>query len=850
MASAYSLFITSLKQFKCPETRFNSTSCEEMLLRFRKGLRAKGPSSNFHSFDYLNELLSPYEVHNCHVMVTNFRHVNLESTRCPIVIRHPDIAVSWENHSKFWNFELTWIFSRSLASDVAFNSNKTIGINADSNLTRKCDESKFWAGIVFTGLAYRHNLHDSCILLKIKSYTINSKPWTCQIDIGLYPIRPPGSGASAYGKLNYPKVFRLPDERLGIYFNIVPSPVPPIHIYVSHESIEKVTQMDLNWWMKTISINHHKKHMKRIAHDMFFLFSVGNSSKLNPYLNIFLVHVCSNCGYGSPLIYTKLQISKLLFRNFIKNTGESKHQHHVWKVEPNGHNEFYDNVIVNLRSCDNLHLTSLKQIFLGNKSRSQQVEYAYASIWTSIMGNYTYHSIHNRTCVNGKLKPTGRLSDSEIVKITLGSKQHFQYNTGGQLYAVDLSNLVDRLKFVSCGQRGFGDLPYKELLRVFDNNVWAMILVVIFALACSISGVLCGGMGLIVHMIFTCIKVFLEQGTPVVEKYTKNIQLRFILGPFLLLAMVISNGYKNTNMYRMITSRDPISYDKLSELVQDNFSIYVGASATTFSFQGRQDKVMPRISVKSHKIQINNMEMVAQGKVNSQVSGLTPILRSSDPTSPTLKVSSSTSVEKRNVFINQLQIHTSLHPLLPVALQAAISNLTAEYHANFEFSLAFSRDMHIKLSNFLKQGESKLFIDSLQNCNRTAVIVPENTGQLFANELKDAGHRHVFMGKEIYSTRVGISFNLTGLIPRLIIERIKGIEASGVWKWLATFSQVKGISNGATSGESTPKPATMRGNILVVFFPLFCGTVISVTFFLLEFLQKIFSHVTCNCWFA
>lgn len=78
------------------------------------------------------------------------------------------------------------------------------------------------------------------------------------------------------------------------------------------------------------------------------------------------------------------------------------------------------------------------------------------------------------------------------------------------------------------------------------------------------------------------LKGVLEQGDPFSARFVKSSKLRWIIGTYLLAAVVLSNGYKNNNVYNMITSRKPLLIETLEDVKSENFSFYVRTRVLEF----------------------------------------------------------------------------------------------------------------------------------------------------------------------------------------------------------------------------------------------------------------------------
>jgi len=69
-------------------------------------------------------------------------------------------------------------------------------------------------------------------------------------------------------------------------------------------------------------------------------------------------------------------------------------------------------------------------------------------------------------------------------------------------------------------------------------------------------------------------KALLEQGDPFSSGVSGTKRLRFSIGTFLLVAIVISNAYKSSNVYNLVLPRKPVPFENLSQLLSDSFKIY------------------------------------------------------------------------------------------------------------------------------------------------------------------------------------------------------------------------------------------------------------------------------------
>lgn len=462
------VYFTPLKYQTCPNLSF---------LESVKQLNAIGGvpvglllSKTFPEFTHLNELLSNENPHS-HITLTNFQKVDFTPSDLPIVVRNPEIIAVLEHPS----LHVSWM--RVLSGYIPPLKNISLAPGSrDANFTRKCTSSRYWAGINFTVNSFflHQDHHDTCILLNINAYSLNTKSWTSQFNLGLYP---PNYEYNQF-TINYPRTFYYLQKRSKRQdFNIVPSLIPPVNICITDRIPEEISQDEVKGWMVTLSYNFYM-NLNVLISNRFIIISVPVETST---LTMYDVYICQTCLNESVVFHevTTIQLSSVPKKGTEQVVG--------WYILETETGEFSSNVLRRLTSnCEELSRMVIGKIFV-DRSRQQQVEFEYAETWRSIMGNFTYNGKNDRVCKNGKLLSRKEPYSYKLSRISLQSVRYLQIHSGGYLYPVDLPNLVDRLRFVSCGQHGFSDLPYDELVSVFDAKVWLLTLDSLIAAAATIS---------------------------------------------------------------------------------------------------------------------------------------------------------------------------------------------------------------------------------------------------------------------------------------------------------------------------------------------------------------------------
>lgn len=92
----------------------------------------------------------------------------------------------------------------------------------------------------------------------------------------------------------------------------------------------------------------------------------------------------------------------------------------------------------------------------------------------------------------------------------------------------------------------------------------------------------------------------------------------------------------------------------------------------------------------------------------------------------------------------------------------------------------------------------------------------------YATRLQIKINQHYSVGKDAFLPRT-TGVYLIGLIPPVVIRRIKWVETSGIWEWhSAVLRKWNTIS---TTLRNKPAQATMSGNVSIIFLILPVGFV-------------------------
>lgn len=138
---------------------------------------------------------------------------------------------------------------------------------------------------------------------------------------------------------------------------------------------------------------------------------------------------------------------------------------------------------------------------------------------------------------------------------------------------------------VSCSTSIYEPLLFKELINIYDHLAWMCLIFTMVGLTVGIGRM--RQRWSFVANAMAIFKVIVGQGDPFLHKVLKSVPIRLMAVAFLFMGIVISEGYKSTNMHNTVTPRKVVSKENVSELVNDKFTIYTRSSHLMFHFNDR-----------------------------------------------------------------------------------------------------------------------------------------------------------------------------------------------------------------------------------------------------------------------
>lgn len=155
-----------------------------------------------------------------------------------------------------------------------------------------------------------------------------------------------------------------------------------------------------------------------------------------------------------------------------------------------------------------------------------------------------------------------------------------------------LNPMNGSFRFVVCGIKDWEAMAYSEVINVYDKCIWGMWAVTLACAALVWRLLLLSGPqssqshdhnshGIdVLSKTYSLLKILLEQGDLDYDSPTIFSQkVLAFLGIILLMPIILSNGYKNANVYNMITPLKPLRYEHFDDLIAGNLSIFGSSKA-------------------------------------------------------------------------------------------------------------------------------------------------------------------------------------------------------------------------------------------------------------------------------
>lgn len=743
--------------------------------------------------------------------ITNFMNLDLMGVSQPVLLRYPVPSVI--------KFEA----AGQVKKDIGWILEDTIGSVAS------CNSSLSGTGSLLVQI---------CAAFDVGRLTIKHKPWNWQLRVDLFPphlatskfLGIPDEIHRHFEGVSFHNVkFRLPflwsvNISRSLLSQVLVGRVPIVHITMfPYERWRQANQKQraLMPWAD----NAEYTYVFHSTNVQFFMADLVGSSR-NTYVPGSVWYV--NPQQNNEIVKMEKQLSPENIFKLLEQIWNSEMRFGVaasWKM-----------VQRQFATCDNRGFFYFGAVPNEQFSAEGVISLALVSMWQSILKNYSY-AIGRVVCSNGK--QTGLIGTPFSSQIVVENKLYGRFLHVPML----VRDPVNGYRFVVCGKRGSEGLAFEELVIVYDNFVWVTICACVILTGTVWKLLLLRSSNhrsnlqnyVVSGKVFSLVKIMLEQGelSPGSTSIS-NQKARLLLGIVLIMTIVLSNGYKNVNVYKMIMPRSTLRYETFNQLIDANASIHTFSKFHNFHtklirLNWFSQKISTR-SVSNHFYDIMFRYEGAEHKLLRFQAAISDIISNSF----TLDFTGKTALQ-----LNKM-VYSGTSAFLGNTLASWIKEFKRK-HRNWEnVTENYQIRTRLLIDNFsteFEDVERNLMLSLLIDCNKTALVVPSPEAESYTRLLTpDRGNA----GKEIYFQEY-ITVTVRGLVTPPFLARLARMKESGIVEWWANVTEYISIvqfhyraSNSVLRKEGYPTGASLKGNIVVIFTVLMGGHGLAVTAFISE----------------
>lgn len=797
---ALSFLLFAINTFYCLSITGAARQKHEITYLFQEvSSEEKIVNESFPEITNFNYYISPYfqTSHGCLLIINNYLRANLR-LHYPAIHRSPTpvkVIMNHPNRLPPANYTNATVWAIGAVTFETIFDNRSV----------RCASSLF-AGIELTKDS--PEIDDFCVRLNFRHFARIVKPWNYLVHFHLYPLM----HLEHKLKIFYPRVFKF---NLGYYYTFkFPSHIPPVH-HLVHVSrfLKGFSRERLRKWVAE-SRRGPDASTSVISQDIFILNQV---LKLDETFDATLLQSKGKIETATVLKVYPFAITTLKrppdFDSLLHLVYSQASEQLPWYIQDGDEEKgVLQQMMTRLNLCS--QLSTEEKV----KSPTERVSYAYARLWQSLMRNFTIVSgqfeIQN-VCINGVIEASEVHKDKSREEGTI-FMQPISYVKSFLYFNYFDEEQMSTLRFISCGKGELTSISLTNLTSTFQTKVWISIILSAVAVSATILASLAANLQKmdISRYFLSVMQVLLEQSSAFVSEEVFRARLKMVVGTYLIMGIVLSNAYKNDNVYTMLTPRRLIPYEKFEKLVQDGFSIFTRILGLLGDEGMFKADLLQTIRInKSFDVRVVTEVGRAMERLQRLVS--LNVTENGDPETVT-RIISGTALVKLGI-LNKTRFHpgitTDVRKLLDTNDIATIKSEKKKELIALEY---------------------KHLLNSLKTCNRTAVILPEHMCWESGRALKrNHSLKSVYIGKESYSD-INWIFVLSGYVPPHIIRRVKTLGASGIWQmWMKSFLGSLSFQVGP-SWKSEVEAPNLEGNIVVIFYVWLIGIGICLFSFVLE----------------
>lgn len=788
----------------------------------------------------LGEYISPLEKLGCFVVINNFQGIDFQGLDHPLVLRYPrPVALPSSDADGIFEIERFWV-PHFLYPTNGTRRTKPI-------IKRNCQISKFLATFWETEESLEH-INDYCLRIVHHLFASVSKPWRCEAQFALFPLM----------KLYDPKCFPLYYPRT---FNYEGKPgwrtdemlsltVPIVSVVITNKEatygLETLQELMVSTHIRTIqdSLSGPYIYQSVFLHGVVSrpILNMTTREKENTLIYLRLVRV----SYENYLQHLPNQNAVL-----IKYSEELLSPGKLWKILSQTSSPSPDEMTVWL-AYHGLACYKESFSFKYQRSAAEIISELKKRAWISMLGNHTLLQRGTKdelSCMNGVPgRPSPRDNSFKYSPMYLQWYLDVALSNPTQPTVQKYVETHKSLRFISCYTIKLEPLLFSELINVYHEWVWVCLICIIICLALLTSRI--ARKSSFVKSILGMFKVVVGQGDPFMHNAFSSTPLRLVAVTFLFMGIIISEGYKNSNMYNMISPRKIISREKMSDLVDEKFTMYsrlskikfgtdyfAFANPETVEFNVRQHWIEAIGLVFGHSIVLSYDEaspILGTCSLHPSVATFSRQLAIQHKdwfTYEIFKAFFLTEVKLGNVSMDPEQVFQLLetrsnnYDNFSHSQLLILSEIVGRWEVDDEERYSIQRMLSAILEQIVLKWEEETLFNFLQNCSNSALFLPEYETTSYAKRLKLKDNQTFSIGQESFPPTTS-RVSLKGFIPPVLIKRIKWTETSGIWEWHATI-----VPHAYTGPSRTNMPvrATMSGHVIVIFLTLPVGFLLAIS---------------------
>ncbi|CAL8146799.1 unnamed protein product [Orchesella dallaii] len=411
-----------------------------------------------------------------------------------------------------------------------------------------------------------------------------------------------------------------------------------------------------------------------------------------------------------------------------------------------------------------------------------------------------------------------------------------------------------KLGFISCGNRPIDYLAFRELVRVFDLQVWICVCVIYLA---TVPIILCilewvsGNTklnGNVQRNVFSSriflqpIIILLEQGSAFTNQHLNVASIRWIAAAVILVAIVLSNSYKYDNVYNMMLPRKANPLWFFEQILSANFTVYTRANFLNRNTQRTDITYADKLrNIVQSDHTITFLDDISKSRIiQSEVENIYRFELTSLFTLRYIMLTSwvGRKFPRRNSMPQIYSMKLGDYLLRNTKLHPHEKKLAKLHDYNSYSDLEIYENSKKALDN----GQTNYLSQLLIECNNTAIVLPLSKIQKLFPIIQNQGHTKLSVGKEILlHRRIGMALN--GWISDHLIATLSRIHDAGLWQHIRNIF----VRNITTTFDGTRdfnyQTSQISGNILVVFVTFLCGHVVAFFSFIFEIRKWIYGLI-------